>query len=238
MKKDSFIALRDWAEQLEGLPENDQLELFWAIFRYGLEGEIPQLKTYQNAIFKGFKNDIDRNRQKYDDKIEKRRDAGKKGAEARWNSKNGMAKNSKNGKAIFANSKNGYNDNDNDNDNVDVDDNVDVSSNEDILKKHAKACKKERAFFSAKILEEYLKKSQDENYKKFLLWTKEHTPYIASHIHPLTEEQFNKLRDTYGANTVRICMENIENRKDLRKKYTDLYRTLINWCKREGGGEL
>lgn len=224
MKKDSFIALRDWAEQLEELPEKDQLDLFWAIFRYGLEGEEPQLKVYQKAIFKGFKNDIDRNQDRYEALVEKRRLNGKKGAEARWQK---IANYGKNGNTILANGKNGLDDN------VDVD----VSSNEDIKENIPKGISKKSAHSPSEIFEEYMSTSHDENYIKFLNWSRINTPYIAGHLAPLKEAQFLKLKEEFGSTVVRECMENIENRKDLRKKYTNLYRTLRNWCRREKSDE-
>ena len=230
MKKDSFVALRDWAEQLEELPEKDQLELFWAVFRYGLNGEEPELKTYQKAIFKGFKNDIDRNQERYEALVEKRRINGKKGAEARWQN---MAKDGKNGNTILANGKNGLD--------VDVDDNV--SSNEDIKETIPKGIAKKKGFSLGvmeiqEIFSDYESKATDESYKKFLNWSKITTPYIATHLRPLTEKQFLNLKSAFGSELLGLTMENIENRKDLRKKYQDLYRTLINWCKRESERSL
>ena len=220
MKRDSFVALRDWAEQLEELPEKDQLELFWAVFRYGLEGEEPELKTYQKAIFKGFKNDIDRNHDRYEALVERRRQNGKKGAEARWRK---MANDGKNGNTILANGKNG----------LDVDVDVDVSSNEDIKEKPPKGGKKKSSRSPSDLLEEYLSGTSDENYIRFLNWSKEHTPFIAGHLAPVTEAEFLRLKDEFGSTVVRECMESLENRKDLRKRYSNLYRTLLNWCRRE-----
>lgn len=213
---------------MEELPEKDQLELFWAVFRYGLNGEEPQLKTYQKAIFKGFKNDIDRNQDRYEALVEKRRLNGKKGAEARWQK---MANDSKNGNTILANGKNS----------LDVDDNVDVSSDEDIKETIPNGIAKKKQSFSLgvteiqKIFSEYESNATDESYRKFLIWSKENTPYIARHLRPVSEAQFLKLKSVFGSEIVRVSMENLENRKDMRKKYSDLYRTLLNWCNNESG---
>ena len=103
--------------------------------------------------------------------------------------------------------------------------------------KPPKGGKKKSARSTDETIEEYLQQSRDENYIRFLNWTRQHTPYVAGHMAPLTEDQFRKLREEFGAQTVRVCMENLENRKDLRKKYSGLYRTLINWCRREKGDE-
>ena len=68
-----------------------------------------------------------------------------------------------------------------------------------------------------------------ENFKN---WLKEHCPYIYEHLELPTEKEFLKLRGTYTAKEIAEECEQIENRKDLRKKYTNLYRTLLNWLKK------
>lgn len=63
-------------------------------------------------------------------------------------------------------------------------------------------------------------------------WLNKECPYIATHYKLLTEEEFEKLKMSYGSQAIAEQCSNIENRKDLRKKYTNLYRTLLNWLKR------
>lgn len=83
----------------------------------------------------------------------------------------------------------------------------------------------------AETFAEYHRVAKSENYLKFLEWLSEKAPYVASHIYPLSESEFEKLRAAYGSQSIVQNILNIENRKDLRKKYKSLYRTLINWCK-------
>ena len=71
------------------------------------------------------------------------------------------------------------------------------------------------------------RKSQFEN------WLTTNCPYIAKHYTLPTDEQLDKLCNQYGAQLVAETTQQIENRADLRKKYTNLYRTLLNWLKRE-----
>lgn len=71
------------------------------------------------------------------------------------------------------------------------------------------------------------RKSQFEN------WLTTNCPYIAKHYTLPTDEQLEKLCDQYGAQLVAETTQQIENRADLRKRYTNLYRTLLNWLKRE-----
>lgn len=80
-------------------------------------------------------------------------------------------------------------------------------------------------------LKKFKSETVNENYRNFLNWIENNTPYVASHLSPITETEFEKLKGAYGSNTIRINLENLENRKDLRKNYTSMYRTLLNWCK-------
>jgi len=66
----------------------------------------------------------------------------------------------------------------------------------------------------------------------FQEWLSGHCPYIAAHMKPLSDEELDKLTLQYGEQAIRDCCEDIENRKDLRKRYTNLYRTVLNWLKR------
>ena len=68
--------------------------------------------------------------------------------------------------------------------------------------------------------------------ESFGSWLASHCPYIAAHMKPLTDEEKEKLIEQYGEQAIRDCCEDIENRKDLRKRYTSLYRTVLNWLKR------
>ena len=67
---------------------------------------------------------------------------------------------------------------------------------------------------------------------KFDIWLSEHCPYIFKHYKLLSDAEFEKLKAQYGSEAIANECENIENRVDLRKKYSNLYRTLLNWLKR------
>lgn len=66
-------------------------------------------------------------------------------------------------------------------------------------------------------------------------WKQTHTPYIYANLRPLTQKEFDCLVKKYNAEQICDTLLQIENRKDLRKRYTDPYRTLLNWLKNNYG---
>lgn len=73
----------------------------------------------------------------------------------------------------------------------------------------------------------------DEVYAKFADWLALNAPYIDSHLQPVSPPQLQRLLQNFSAQCVSdVCLK-IENRKDLRSHYSNLYQTLINWCKNE-----
>ena len=67
----------------------------------------------------------------------------------------------------------------------------------------------------------------------FASWLGDNCPYIAKHMTLPTANELEKLTSAYGMELVQEMCQQIENRTDLRKRYTNLYRTLLNWLKRE-----
>lgn len=73
---------------------------------------------------------------------------------------------------------------------------------------------------------------------KFQDWMKSKAPYCSNPKNfssQITESEFLKLKEKYTGKEVADIIEQIENRKDLRKRYTNLYRTVLNWAKKEYG---
>ena len=65
------------------LPNDVRLEIYDAIVEYGLSGTIGELKPMATMAINFVKNDIDRDRERYDEAIRQRVEAGKRSAEAR-----------------------------------------------------------------------------------------------------------------------------------------------------------
>jgi hypothetical protein len=77
----------------------------------------------------------------------------------------------------------------------------------------------------------YNSEERSDALKKFDEWIKRNAPYVYANLSPLTEKEFESLKGKYTSKQIADTIEQIENRKDLRKKYTCLYRTLLNWLK-------
>ncbi|RGN50903.1 MULTISPECIES: DUF4373 domain-containing protein [unclassified Bacteroides] len=80
--------------------------------------------------------------------------------------------------------------------------------------------------------------TEDSDFVRFQEWIKKKAPYCSNPQHftsQLTEKEFNKLKEKYTGKQIADIIEQIENRKDLRKRYTNLYRTVLNWAKKEYG---
>lgn len=87
--------------------------------------------------------------------------------------------------------------------------------------------------------EDYLKEEKyqgrSDNLLKLDEWKKKYVPYIYNNIAPLSNREFEQLMKKYNIEQICDTLLQIENRKDLRKRYTNLYRTLLNWMKNDYG---
>ena len=118
----TFVLYCDWEDIIVDLTDEDVGKLFKAIFRYVNGGETARFdgRTGLGVAFKTICKQIDVNRKKYEQVVEKRRNAAKK----RWEKQKSEAQGDAN--AYFAMHNVNVNENENDNDNV----NVNVNGNE------------------------------------------------------------------------------------------------------------
>ena len=80
--------------------------------------------------------------------------------------------------------------------------------------------------------------SPSPDYLKFNEWMQRKAPYCSNSKNfpsQITESELLKLKEKYSGQEIADIIEQIENRKDLRKRYTNLYRTVLNWAKKEYG---
>ena len=64
--KESFIFYRSFYEAIEDLPEKEQLKLYKAIIKYGLEDEESELTGVSKTIFKLIKPQVKANNARYE----------------------------------------------------------------------------------------------------------------------------------------------------------------------------
>lgn len=106
MKADSFVLYTEIRETLSELTDQQAGKLFKAIVEYAATGIPPDLKGIVKVSFAPIKRAMDYNFERYEAVKAKRAEAGRKGAESRWNGKS-IANDSKSiandGKRIFAN---------------------------------------------------------------------------------------------------------------------------------------
>lgn len=74
---------------------------------------------------------------------------------------------------------------------------------------------------------------KESDYYRFQIWVKKNCPFVYGNLKMLSEGEFLKLKEKYTTPEIISTLQQIENRKDLRKRYTNLYRTLLNWLKNE-----
>lgn len=88
----SYIKVyRDFIDIVRELDNGARGRLFMAILEYANDEETDDLTGAEKIAFLTMKGQIDRDRATYSDISDKRRDAGKRGAEKRWNMENPVA---------------------------------------------------------------------------------------------------------------------------------------------------
>ena len=210
--RESFVFYRSFYESAKHLPSEVQCEVYNAIMEYALNGNLPtELSTIANSIFILIKPQIDKNNKRYE------------------NGKNG-------GRPVISGDKQEPNNNQtitkgkpNHNQtitNIEPNDNVNDNVN-DIKKESTNVDKKETSV-----------SSHSSDYLKFNEWMQRKAPYCSNSKNfpsQITESELLKLKEKYSGQEIADIIEQIENRKDLRKRYTNLYRTVLNWAKKEYG---
>ena len=104
--------------------------------------------------------------------------------------------------------------------------NKDIDINKDTNKESTNVDKKKK---------ENEEEVTNEDYRKFRIWMNTNCPYCNNPRNmpssTITQAEFLKLKLEYSGRDIAETILEIENRKDLRKKYANLYRTTLNWLK-------
>ena len=214
MERESFEFRKEWREALSGLPAEVRLEVYDAIVEYGISGRLSDLKPMARLAFSFVKSWIDGDveREEHRRRVSlARSEAGKKGGAPKGN--NNALKN----KQIQAKtSKDGKEEKENKEETPPTPPKEEIKEKEEIYINNACVCA--------------------SAYETFLSWLSENCPYLHRNLKLPTEAEFLKLKSYYGSDAIGGCCLEMENRRDLRKKYVSLYRTLLNWLKRRENG--
>lgn len=229
--KESMVFYASWLDAIKNLPREIQGEVLTAIIEYGLTGVTTEsLKPIAKAMLALVKTQIDINNKRYENSLkggrkrEKDKECGANQSPTKPEPKSNQTetKVKPSGNQTETNPQpNNENENDNDKEIV--------STNVEPIKKGANA-PKERAADAAT----HEPHEPSERYSRFQQWLAKECPYIPKHFEKtISEREFEKLLETYSARQLCDVISEINNRGDLRKRYTDLYRTALNWLKRE-----
>lgn len=100
MTRNSFVFHAEWAEAVKKLPKDIRVDIYDAIIEYGLSGTVSAaLKPVAEALFTVFRARLDADREKYEAKCNKLREAGRKGGVAKASKCYQMLANAKGGLA-------------------------------------------------------------------------------------------------------------------------------------------
>ena len=217
MGKNNFLLYTSDYKCIKDLPLEQKGALLDAIFEYASTGTIIDLPPVVSMAFNFFRSHIDDNTEKWNEKVEKRRAAGRLGGLAK-------AENSKQSQANVANAKDAnqsqanvaVNVNDNVNDNVST--SVDIKENTIVSKK-----------------DELSLSSPSEEFIKFNQWLDKHCPFVLKVKTQMTEPEYQKLLAKYTKKEISDVLESLNNWKDFPKKRTNVYRSTLDELKKKFG---
>ena len=220
MGKNSFLLYTSDYKCVKDLPLEQKGALLDAIFEYASTGTIIDLPPVVSMAFNFFRYHIDDNTEKWNEKVEKRRAAGRLGGLAK-------AENSKQSQANLANAKDAKQSqanvanlavNVNDNVNVNVSTEVDIKENTIVSKK-----------------DELSLSSPAEEFIKFNQWLDKHCPFVLKVKTQMTEPEYQKLLAKYTKKEISDVLESLNNWKDFPKKRTNVYRSTLDELKKKFG---
>lgn len=226
--KNSFVLYNEYKEQFELLSYEEAGQLIMAIFEYTETGNVPQLEGMTLMAFSFIRKQLDRDSEKYEKTIEKRREAGKAGGRPK---ENGSDDNTEKANGSFEKAKkaNGFSEKQTkakkavDVDvNEDVDVNVDVNENEDVnvnekKEKGAKAPKKKSGACAPVYFP--LDKDLDEAFKGFVDMRKQIKKPMTARAVDMMINKINAIGDNNRAidclnESILHCWQNIYPEKE------------------------
>ena len=225
MERKSFVFYESWLEAIKNLPRDIQGEVLTAIVEYGLYGETTEsLKPIAKAMLTMVIPQIEANNKKYKNGQKGGRPP-KEGNQPQQKAEQNQTETNPKPKPNQdqTNEKPSHNQTETKTQ-PNVICNNGICNNDNDKKESANADKKEGEPKGSTPAPE-----PDEDYKKFQDWMKRKAPFCndpKNFPHQITEEELLKLKEKYTGEQLANIIEQIENRRDLRKRYTNLYRTV------------
>lgn len=162
--KNSFVMYTDYMEQVSMLSREQRGDLFTAIMAYASNTGLPNMDDVTMMAFCFIRSQMDRDRSKYQETIEKRREAGKQGGRPKANGSDEKAKKANGFSEKQAEAKKADNVNVNENDNVDVNVNENVDEDEKEKKKGTNV-PKEKSRFVPPSVENVIEYCRENDYR-------------------------------------------------------------------------
>lgn len=128
--KNSFVLYSEYKEQFSLLSNEEAGKLIMAIFEYTESGNVPDLDGMALMAFSFIKKQLDRDSEKYEKTVEKRREAGKNGGRPKAN---GFSEKAKKANGFFEKQTKAKKP-DNDNEDVNVNENVNEKDKKENIK--------------------------------------------------------------------------------------------------------
>lgn len=85
----------------------------------------------------------------------------------------------------------------------------------------------------SRLLNLFEDEAVSEKYRNFCKWYRENAPMLSRTLRPMSEEEFTELCADFGSEAIADNIIKLENRNDLRGRYSALHPTLVNWCTRD-----
>lgn len=209
MARNSFVFYRSFKDSIANLSDKEKLMMYEAITDFALDMKEPTLTGFPQSLFTLIRPVLEANLKRWRN--------GCKGGAPLGSSNN---PNGRRGNKARTNQELTKNKANKDKD-VDKDKEVEVENNKRESVKEKSELSLSRAHADC-----------DEGLKAW--FEKGNAPYIYNHFeHLVTSDELAKLKERYDANLISDTIFAIENRSDLRKRYKNLYRTLLSWLRKE-----
>ncbi|MCD8210272.1 MAG: DUF6291 domain-containing protein [Prevotella sp.] len=231
-----FIFEFKWLDSIEKRSDEERLKIYEAIVYYGCRGELRKIPKAAEMAFDIIKSTLDARKVDYDQKCEKNQKVAKEYQEKMKDLRANV--NERSQSLRVGTDKTRLDKTRLNKENINIKERKDTNVSSCVCK-----AEKKKSYVNPLEVEEI--DPIDEHFIKFRAWQKEKTPNILKlqYTNLITENEFwtlvlkidpSRVDIDAAIEKIKNMVFQIENRKDLRKRYTNLYLTTLNWLKRNG----